>query len=206
MPSPRTFALSLSLLITLGAAVPAADFVPLFDGKSLDGWVGDLDLWKVQDGAIVGSSEGKKLTHNTFLATKKSYANFVLQAEFKLRNHNSGIQVRSRQLDDHIVAGYQADMAQERYTGILYEERGRGILADVKPEEIAKHIKQGDWNKLTVTCNGPQIKIEINGVTTVDYKETDAEKGAKEGIIALQLHQGPEMQVSFRNLRIKVLP
>lgn len=198
---------SLVVLLGLSAAALAEDgFVPLFDGKTLNGWQGDPKLWSVEDGAILGSTEDVKLTHNTFLATTKSYKNFVLKLDFKLRNHNSGVQVRSKQFPDYVVRGYQADMAESRYTGILYEEGGRGILVDVKPEEVAKHLKPGDWNEYVITCDGPHLKFQINGFTTVDYTEKDEAKGAKEGIIALQLHQGPGMKVWFRNIRIQELP
>lgn len=200
-------ALFLALLFILPLAAPAAEegFVSLFDGKTLDGWVGDRDLWSVEDGAIVGSTEGHELPHNSFLSTKKSYKNFILKVEFKLRNHNSGIQVRSRQLDDFVVSGYQADMAEKRYMGILYEERGRGILAKVDPELVAPHVDLDGWNEYVITCDGPRLKFQINGHTTVDYVEK-SDQGATEGIIAFQVHRGPEMKVWFKNIRIKELP
>jgi hypothetical protein len=197
-----------ALLFVAGLASLAAGeegFSPLFDGKTFDGWQGDMSLWKAVDGVIVGSTEGATLKHNTFLATKKSYKNFVLKLEFNLRNGNSGVQVRSKQLEDHIVAGYQADIAEQKFMGILYEERGRGILVNVDAAEVAKHLKPDGWNEYVITCDGPHLKFQLNGFTTVDYTEKD-EVGAKEGIIALQLHVGPPMQVSFRNLRIKELP
>jgi hypothetical protein len=180
-------------------------FQSLFDGKSLNGWEGDSRFWSVKDGVIVGSTDQTKTQHNTFLCATKTYKNFILKLEFRLRNHNSGVQVRSKRLDDFVVAGYQADIADKRYMGILYEEKGRGILADVNPEEVAKHVKVGDWNEYVITCDGPRIRIELNGFTTVDYEEKSPE-GAKEGIIALQLHVGPPMQIEFRNIRIKELP
>jgi len=181
-------------------------YKPLFDGKTLDGWTGDPDLWKVEDGCIAGSTDDKPIKHNTFLATKKSYKNFVLRLKFKLRNGNSGVQVRSKQLDDFVVQGYQPDIAESRYTGILYEERGRSILADVKPDEVAKVVKKGDWNQYVITCDGPKIKIELNGMTTVDYTEKDEKKGATEGIIAFQLHVGPKMKIWFKDVELKELP
>lgn len=180
-------------------------FQPLFDSKTLNGWEGDPRFWSVKDGVIVGSTDENKTTHNTFLCTTKTYKNFILKLEFRLRNHNSGVQIRSKRLDDFIVAGYQADIADKRYMGILYEERGRGILADVNPEEVAKHVKPNDWNEYVITCDRPKIRIQLNGFTTVDYEEKSPE-GAKEGIIALQLHVGPPMQIEFRNIRIKELP
>ena len=180
-------------------------FKPLFDGKTLEGWNGDPELWKVEDGAIAGSTDEKPIKHNTFLATTKSYKNFVLKAKFKLRNGNSGVQVRSKQHDDYVVRGYQPDIAESRFTGILYEEGGRGILADVDPKKVAEVVKKGDWNQYVITCDGPQIKLELNGTTTVDYTEK-SDKGAKEGIIAFQLHVGGKMKVWFKDVEIKELP
>lgn len=200
-------------LLAMVAGVNAADkapstqgkTAPLFNGKNLDGWQGDSELWKVVDGVIVGSTDNKELKHNSFLSTTKPYKNFVLKAKFKLRNHNSGIQFRSEQLDDHIVKGYQADIADNQFMGILYEERGRGILANVKPDEVGAHVKKDDWNEYVITADGPHIKQQLNGFTTVDYREK-SEDGAKEGIIALQIHTGPKMQIEFKDIEIMELP
>src|SRR5262249_2966393 len=140
-------------------------FVPLFDGKTLDGWSGDPDLWQVVDGVIVGSTEKKTLKHNSFLSTKKEDANFVLQAKFKLRNHNSGIQSRSKQYPDFVVKGYQADIAEALFMGILYEEGGRGILAQPKDSAaVYKNLKKDDWNQYVITADGPNLTQSINGL------------------------------------------
>lgn len=201
-----TIVAGLAVVLFVVPAVAAEEgFAPLFDGKTLTGWQGDPELWKVEDGMVVGTTDTKAIKHNTFLATEKSYKNFVLRIKFKLRNGNSGVQVRSKSFPDHVVRGYQPDIAQARYTGILYEEGGRGILADVKPAEVAKHLRKGDWNQYVITCNGPQIKLEINGFTTVDYTEK-SDKGATEGIIALQLHVGAKMRVWFKDIEINELP
>jgi len=199
------FALALALRAWAPAAAADKEFKPLFDGKTLKGWTGDKDLWSVENGTIVGTTDNKKLTHNSFLATEKSYKNFVLRLKFKLRNGNSGVQVRSKLSDDYVVRGYQADIAEQRFMGILYEEGGRGILADVKPEEAAKRVKKDGWNEYVITCDGPHVKQELNGFTTVDYTEK-SEKGAKEGIIALQLHAGPKMKICFKDVEIRELP
>src|SRR5438270_14012567 len=92
-------------------------FKPLFNGKDLSGWDGDPRLWSVRDGMIVGSTEGVSLKDNSFLISKQSYDNFILRAEVKLRNHNSGIQFRSEALPNWVVRGYQADMAEDNYWG-----------------------------------------------------------------------------------------
>ena len=205
----RTLGLVACLVLALGcvsvAAVAEEGFVPLFDGKTLDGWQGDPDLWKVEDGTIAGSTDDKTIKHNTFLSTTKSYKNFILKVNFRLRNHNSGIQIRSKQGQDYVVTGYQPDIAESRYTGMLYEEGGRGILADVDPKEVEKVFKKGDWNEYVITCDGPRIQLQLNGVTTVDYTEK-SDKGAKEGIIAFQLHVGPKMKVWFKDVQLKELP
>ena len=81
--------LALSLLIALPSPSWADDaFKPLFAGRTLDGWRGDEKLWSVADGMIAGTTEGTELKHNTFLATAKTYKNFVLKVKFKLRNGN----------------------------------------------------------------------------------------------------------------------
>jgi hypothetical protein len=206
MPALKWFC-CVALFVALRAtpAVAEDEFKPLFDGKTLAGWSGDSELWSVEDGMIVGTTDTKKLEHNSFLATEKSYKNFVLKAKFKMRNGNSGIQIRSKQYPDYVVKGYQPDIAESRFTGILYEEGGRGILADVKQEEVAKHFNRDGWNEYVITCDGPHIKQVLNGYTTVDYTEK-SDKGAKEGIVALQLHAGPKMRVWFKDIEIKVLP
>jgi hypothetical protein len=198
-------ALAAGFAITTVALAGDKEFRPLFDGKTLSGWVGDPELWSVEDGSIAGSTDNKTLKHNSFLATEKPYKNFVLKAKFKLRNHNSGIQVRSRQGKDFVVTGYQPDIAEKRYTGILYEEGGRGILADVDQKEAPKHFNRDGWNDYVITCDGPHITIELNGFKTVDYTEKSA-VGAKQGIIALQLHAGPKMKVWFKDIQIQELP
>jgi len=181
-------------------------WVSLFNGNNLDGWHGDKDLWKVEDGVIVGSTDEKSLKHNSFLFYEKPYKNFVLKAKFKLRNHNSGIQFRSEELPEFDCKGYQADMAEKRYTGILHEEKGRIIVADVKENEVKEHYKPGEWAEFVITADGPHIKQELNGYTTIDYTEPEGDKTLKEGVIALQLHAGPKMRVEFKDIEIKELP
>lgn len=205
----RNLILACSLVLVPAAALGADKsdgFKPMFDGKTLDGWVGNPDLWSVENGVIVGQTTDKnKIRKNTFLATKKTYKNFVLKLAFKLRNGNSGIQLRSKLYDNYVVKGYQADIAEKRYTGILYEEGGRGILADVDTKKIIPHVKKDDWNEYVITVNGKHIKQVLNGYTTIDFTDKP-DQGAGEGVIALQLHVGPPMKVRFKDIRIKELP
>jgi hypothetical protein len=206
MPARHSFLFALLLsFVAVTHATADEGFKPLFDGRTLTGWTGDDKLWSVEDGTIAGTTEGVKLQKNTFLATEKTYKNFVLKVKFKLRNGNSGIQFRSKSFPEHVVRGYQADIAENVFMGILYEEGGRGILVNVKASEVAEHVKKDDWNEYVITADGPHITQVLNGFTTVDYTEKE-EVGAKEGIIALQLHVGPPMRVWFKDIEIRELP
>jgi len=114
-----------------------AGFEPLFDGKTLDRWDGSPELWKVQNGVIRGATlESKPLKANEFLIWKGEVADFVLRLEFRVADRgagNSGVQYRSHRVPEAgrwVVGGYQIDIERtNKYMGILYEERGRGILA-----------------------------------------------------------------------------
>ncbi len=98
-----------------------AQFHPLFNGKDLTGWVTpeDKSLFTVENGEIVGRTTDKRLKKNEFLATEKSYGDFVLKAKVKIRNGNSGIQFRSKRSADGVVSGPQADVADNQW-GLLY--------------------------------------------------------------------------------------
>jgi hypothetical protein len=192
----------LILLLVFAAAALAQDgFKPLFNGKNLDGWDGDPRMWSVRDGMIVGATEGVTMTDNSFLISKKPYRNFILRAEMKLRNHNSGIQFRSEALANWVVRGYQADAAEDNYWGNIYEEKGRGTLVDGWKGKAEKVVKLKDWNDYEILCDGDHIRLTLNGLETADLHDS----ARLEGIIAFQLHQGPPMEVYFRNVRIKIL-
>ena len=192
----------LILLLVFAAAALAQDgFKPLFNGKNLDGWDGDPRMWSVRDGMIVGATEGVTMTDNSFLISKKPYRNFILRAEMKLRNHNSGIQFRSEALANWVVRGYQADAAEDNYWGNIYEEKGRGTLVDGWKGKAEKVVKLNGWNDYEILCGGDHIRLKLNGLETADLHDSSR----LEGIIAFQLHRGPPMEVYFRNVRIKIL-
>ena len=191
------------LLVLPAPHAGAADgFRPLFNGRNLDGWDGDPRLWKVRDGLITGSTEGVTLNDNSFLITRRSFRDFHLRVEMKLRNHNSGIQFRSEALPGWVVRGYQADAAAnpDNYWGNLYDEKGtRGIMVDTWKEKGSKVYKPGDWNVYEIVCRGDHIQILLNGTVTADLHDA----ARPEGVIALQLHRGPPMQVQFRKIEIR---
>jgi hypothetical protein len=181
----------------------------LFDGKTLDGWEGDEKVWRVADGVIVGGSmQGNK--QNEFLASKKSYKDFVLKLEYKLVGTegfvNSGVQIRSKRIDKpaNEMKGYQADIGVG-WTGSLYDESRRNkVMAKADGELIKKTEKLGDWNLYEIRCEGPHVVLKLNGVQTIDYTEEDKTL-EQEGQIGLQIHGGNKAEVSFRNITIEEL-
>jgi hypothetical protein len=213
----------LILLVTLTPVHSAEDgWVDLFNGKDLDGWIqrGGKAKYSVQDGQIVGTSVPN--TGNSFLCTKKNYADFVLELEFKVDpGLNSGVQVRSECFDEARtltlgdkeikipagrVHGYQVeiDPSSRAWTGGIYDEGRRGWLKDLKNNEPAqKAFKQGDWNKFHIECRADSIKTWLNDVTAADLKDSMTPTG----FIGLQVHgvgkNEKSLEVRFRNLRIK---
>jgi hypothetical protein len=202
--SMRAVFLCLAIVVTLLLSADEPDFKPLFNGKDLSEFDGDKELWKLADGVIVGDSPGIK--HNQFLKTKKLYDDFELRLEFRLTDGigNSGIQFRSKAVEDSTeVEGYQADIGQEHW-GCLYDESRRRKVLAFADEKLADVLKKDDWNEYVIRAEGKRITLKINGQTTVDYTEPDADI-PQTGFIALQVHSGPPLKVEFRKLRIKEL-
>ena len=214
----------------------------LFNGEAMGDWDGNPELWSVKDGAIFGQTSAEKpLKRNSFLVWKGgTVSDFELTLKYRIIDGNSGIQFRSRQTEKGpqgpVVQGYQADFeAGNTYSGILYEEGGRGILAKRgekvtissqekpagddkakdfkievtgevgKSDEIQAGIKSKDWNEMKVIAKGNHIQEFINGKQTVDVTDNDAKHAAKEGILALQIHAGPPMTVEFKDIVLKAL-
>lgn len=196
-----TFAAALALAPGTQAE-DQAGFKPLFNGKDLSGWVtpDDKSLFSVEDGVIVGRTRGH-LKKNEFLVTDRPYKDFVLKAKVKFRNGNSGIQLRSKRAADGAVSGPQADVA-DGYWGLLYEERGRGILERYPEAKANALVKKGDWNDFVIEFKGDHLTIDFNGTRVID--RTDP-KFDKSGVIALQVHVGPPMEVRYKDIEIKTL-
>lgn len=203
----------------------------IFDGKTLEGWKGNDAFWSVKDGAITGQTTKENPTKgNTFLIWQGGeIGDFELKLKFKIIGGNSGVQYRSTDMGNFVVGGYQADIeAGDRYIGILYEERGRGILAErsqkvtidsegkktvdkeptVDNKAFLASIKKEDWNEMEITANGNHLVQKINGHVTVDVTDsqsTEKGKAKASGILALQLHAGPPMTIQFKDIQLKKL-
>lgn len=215
-----------------GIPFAQSGFTPIFDGKTLDGWDGNRQFWRVEDGAITGETTKDSPTKgNTFIIWRGGYVdNFELELDYKIVGGNSGIQYRSFEPGPKwVVGGYQADFeAGKTYSGILYGERFRGILANrgkktelvnvdgkfrVKvvgdvgdSDEIQSRIKTEDWNSYRIVADGHHLQHFINGVKTSECTDNDISVRRATGVLALQLHAGPPMKVQFRNIRLKRLP
>jgi hypothetical protein len=199
----------LVLLILLTGAFAAAKPTRLFDGKSFKGWNGNLQIFRIENGAIVGGSLKDKIVRNEFLCTDKEYSDFVLRAKFKLLGDptkaNAGIQFRTKRIpNDNEVIGYQADMGQN-YWGALYDEsRRKKVLAQPNLDELKKVLKLNDWNEYEIRAEGKRIRLSINGMQTVDYTEADASI-AQTGCICVQIHAGPPSEAWYKDISIETM-
>ena len=209
-------------------------FESIFDGKTLEGWTGNPDLWSVEDGAITGTTTAKSgLKFNQFITWNQDVADFELRCSFKIESEadnggNSGIQYRSKVFGEegqHRISGYQADIdATMRFMGILFEEKGRGILCqrgqNVEITEtgeknvvgrtgeeaaIVAAIDPAGWNEYVIRAKGNHITQAINGVVTAELTDNQEAKAAASGLLSFQIHVGPPMKVQFKNIRIKNL-
>ncbi|MFO0939376.1 MAG: DUF1080 domain-containing protein [Pirellulales bacterium] len=195
----------------VSAPLDETGFKPLFDGKSFDGWEGNMKFFRIEDSAIVAGNLKEKIPNNEFLCTEQKYENFELRLDAKLigQGDNAGVQFRSERIPNHHeVIGYQCDiglMGKDRSIwGALYDESRRKKFLAETPVDSIKQVNQGEWNNLRIIAKGDNIQIYVNGTKTVDYKEQDLDI-AKTGIIGLQIHSGPPAEAWYRNVRIKPL-
>lgn len=198
------------LLCILASSVSAQNWEPLFNGKNLKGWkkLNGKAEYKIVDDAIVGVS--KLGTPNTFLATTKSYSDFIFEFEFKVDDGlNSGVQLRSLSLKDYNngrVHGYQfeIDPSARAWSGGIYDEARRGWLYPMTENPAGqKAFKNNAWNTARIEAFGNSIRTWINGIPCANIWDDVT----LNGFIALQVHAiGSADQegktVSWKNLRI----
>jgi hypothetical protein len=205
---------------------PPEAFISMFNGKDLTGWDGSPAYWSVNDGILTGTADGT-LRYNRFIVWRGgNLKNFEWRAKVRVTaGGNSGLQYRSVErpdLGESVVVGYQCDVVPNRadYNGMLYEERGRRILAHTGEKVIVdvqgqpwvvgtipvKEFKAGEWHDFRVLVEGNHHQHWIDGHQTVDVIDLD-EKGRKlDGILGMQVHVGPPMKIEFKDLLLKKLP
>ncbi|MCS7047206.1 MAG: DUF1080 domain-containing protein [Gemmataceae bacterium] len=194
------------VLIVAPLAHPAGGESAFID-KSLNGWEGLIEKywrWDTEHNALVGSTKPDGLKFNTFLCSKRQYADFELSFQVKMtKGGNSGIQIRSHVHDKtkFAVTGPQCDIGQQ-YWGSLYGENFGGMMKAAPADLVKKIVKEDDWNHYYIRAEGKHITIKINDTVTVDG---DFPKAPAAGIIAFQLHSGGPMEVVFKNIQFKEL-
>lgn len=209
-------------------------FESIFDGKTLKGWEGDPKYWRVENGEMVGEITPETvIKSNTFIIWRGGEpADFELKVDFKITAQgNSGINYRSVVVPDKVTStnrfamrGYQCDIdGARRYTGNNYEEKGRLFLAErgsvtritgkQKPtilstlgdmKELGKLVSD-DWNSIHIIARGNVLMHQINGHAMVIVIDDDPKGRMLKGLIGVQVHVGPPMQVRYRNWRLKNL-
>ncbi|MDB6070534.1 MAG: heme-binding protein, partial [Verrucomicrobiales bacterium] len=204
----------------------ADEFRPLFNGSDLTGWEGSPELWSVHDGTITGKTTGPgQLKYNQFLIWRGGVVkNFELHVKVKQSGNNTGIQYRSRELPavgPFSVGGYQCDIHPNApYNAMLYEERGRGIVAKngqnvvADPQHAAWLVSEHEpvkadvaqWNEYTIIAQGNHVTHKLNGQVTADFVDHDATARSLEGVLAFQIHAGPAMEVQIKDVLLKELP
>jgi hypothetical protein len=191
----------------LAGSVQAAEWQALFNGTDLSGWeqVNGTAQYEAKDGEIVGYTVAD--SPNSFLATKKDYADFILEYEtFVDPGMNSGMQIRSHVGDNGIVQGYQieVDPTHRRFSGGLYDEKRRKWLYPLSRNEKGRNAFQnGQWNHFRVEAIGHSFQVWVNGIQTVAL----VDDMTAEGFFGLQVHSIKDPSwagrtVRWRNLRI----
>jgi hypothetical protein len=219
-----------SSLAVLGDDAPAPQppegFEAIFNGRDLDGWEGSPNYWSVQDGCLTGTADGT-LKYNRFLVWRGgTVKNFELRVKVKVSpGGNSGLQYRGTErpdLGESVVTGYQCDVVANRpdYNGMLYEERGRRILAHTGEKVVIdtegqpwvvgefplKEFPPGRWHEYRVLAEGNRHRHWIDGHPTVEVIDLDPEGRKLAGVLAVQVHVGPPMTIQYRDFFLKRLP
>ncbi|WP_421873329.1 3-keto-disaccharide hydrolase [Marinoscillum sp.] len=192
------------LVIGISFSAVAQNWQPIFNGTDLTGWEtkGGKAPYKVENGTIIGTAVLN--SPNTFLCTKKTYSDFILEFEVFLPNHlNTGVQFRSN--FDGVVKGYQCeiDPSDRAFSGGVYDEQRRGWMYPISLNKKASSAFQlGMWNKFRIECLGSEIRTYINGQMCSNLMDDMT----NEGFIGLQVHSIGEKEegylVKWRDIRI----
>jgi putative membrane-bound dehydrogenase-like protein len=206
---------------------PAAN--SLFDGTTLKGWEGDLNYWRIENGAIVGEiPKGQTLRKNTWLVWRGGeLSDFELILQCRLTGlpaANSGIQFRCQVENVDHVSGYQADFDMgATWLGRIYDEHGRALLVErgsrvdiaedgrretetfAPANQYAVLFRENDWNEYRIVAIGHHIAVYVNGTLFSELRDQEKEECDLTGLLAFQLHSGPETRVEFRDIHVERL-
>lgn len=204
----------LALILSVPAAARAEDegFVPLFDGKSLEGWVVKAEkadeekTWSVKDGVLTA------VPGANWLSTRETYGDFILRLEWRVQaNGNSGVFVHVPDLkpgEHPHEKGIEIQILDDKgdeYAGKLKSWQYTGSIYGAVAAENSTYKGAGEWNSYEIKCHGPVIEVSMNGkpVARGDVEQLEVLKSRpRTGYIGLQNHGTP---VEYRNIRVKRL-
>ena len=235
-----------AILIAAGCAsqsVPgdSTEWTCLFNGKDLTGWTvkcipvdSDREFWRVEDGAILADSIGRKKHDYVWLLTDRQYNDFVLRLRFQAYRDspgNSGVQVRSRyddqagwldgpQIDIHPPGPWRSGMIWDETRSVnrwLYPDvpKGEWVNPSMANPDLVFYYSDEDpgWNDLEITAVGTRLTAHLNGIKVMDYdgdgvlndKVHKTRNVGMDGHIALQIHRNDELKIRFKDIHIKDL-
>jgi len=186
-------------------------FEPVFNGRDLAGWRGDVESYEVLDGAIV-CKPGRGGT----LFTAREYGDFVARLEFRLPpGGNNGLAIRYAGSGKPHVEGLEIqvlDSEHEQYA-TLDPRQYHGSVYGLAPAARGYLRPTGEWNFQEVTVRGSRCRVDLNGFTILDV-DLDAVKESKDGPLPPGVaHRrghfgfcGHADPVAFRNVMIRELP
>lgn len=183
---------------------PGEDWVPLFNGKDLTGWVNiGNQKWAVEDGTLHGLAVSKDYG---YLQTEKSYKDFQLSLRFKCEaDGNSGVffHVSFKPGTADVTKGpqFEIDCALGHHTGGVYEQTRHWIVWPTPENESV--VRPDDWNEYLLIVDGNHYISRLNGIVMIDY--TDPHPESEDGPIALQLHSGGRGNMRFKDIIIRDL-
>ena len=188
--------------------------MPLFNGRDLEGWIGNRTGYKVEDGVMVFDP---KAGDRSNLYTAKEYADFQFRFEFQLTpGANSGVGIRAPREGDAAYVGMEIQVLDD--TAPVYKDlqpyQYHGSVYGVIPAKRGALKPVGEWNSEEISIKGSRITVTVNGIVTVDG---DLVEASRNGTIDKQNHPGlkrasgyigflsHDSMVRFRNIRIKEL-
>ena len=199
MKASNAFLPTLALIVACLSIRAAETWMPLWDGRTLNGWhiIGKGE-WEITDAAIHATH---KKTEKEFghLVTDKSYKDFTARLKYKALKGNSGLYFRIEEKGFSGVSGFQAEIDATKDAGGLYETGGRAWVSHPTPEDVKRWFKPGEWNEMTVAAHGGHIVVHVNGIKSAELQD---DPGRSEGRFALQLHGGQDCDVWFKDIEI----
>ena len=200
--------LGLIALAAMGqsAKPPGEDWVSLFNGKDLSGWIEvGKEKWSVEGSTIHGQGITKDYG---YLRTEKNYKDFHFAVRFKCEGDgNSGVffRVEFKPGTADVTQGpqFEIDCAVNKHTGGVYDVGRQWIVWPAPENETV--VRQDDWNDYLLKVEGNRYVARLNGVLMVDFTDPKPNLKAGDGGIALQLHSGGRGDMRFKDIYVRDL-